>query len=217
MMRIFCFLISMMMAVAANSQDKNYVFVFLNKKSDAAAISKEESEKIMKGHMDNINRLAKEGKLISAGPFEGGGGIFVLKTTAVDEARAWLSTDPGVQAQRWNVEVLPFEIRTGALCVAQEPYEMVTYHFVRYGAHVSKFTAQDYPDIFRQHDAYLKQIKDTGNVLIEGIFGAHEGGILIMHGDLQKEVIERDPGVEQGLLTLDFKKLWIAKGSFCEP
>lgn len=51
----------------------------------------------MKGHMANINRLAKEGKLIVAGPFDGGG-VFILNTTSTDEARLWLNTDPGVQA-----------------------------------------------------------------------------------------------------------------------
>ena len=37
-----------------------------------------------------------------------------------------------------------------------------------------------------------------------------------MKGDLQKEVIEFDPAVQEGLLELDFKQLYIAKGAFCE-
>src|SRR5688572_16624600 len=90
------------------AQDKQYTFVFLNKKTDASQISAEESKKIMQGHMDNINRLAKEGKLLAAGPFKGGGGIFILNTTDLTEAKTWLSTDPGVQANRWNIELLPY-------------------------------------------------------------------------------------------------------------
>jgi uncharacterized protein YciI len=200
----------------AFAQDKQYAFVFLNKKPDAEKISKEESEKIMKGHMDNINRLAKEGKLIAAGPFEGGGGLFVLNTTSMEEAAQWLNTDPGVQAKRWNVEVLPFRVREGAICAAKEPYEMVTYQFVRYRANVSKFTAQDYPDIFRRHDEYLKTVGKHGNTLIEGTFGDHEGGVMILKGQVPENLTSEDPGVQQGLIETEIKKLWIAKGAFCE-
>jgi hypothetical protein len=70
--------------------------------------------------------------------------------------------------------------------------------------------------IIKKHNEFLKQLSTTGNVITEGIFGEQDGGILVMKGDLQKEVIESDPGVQEGLLNLTFKKLWIAKGSFCE-
>jgi uncharacterized protein YciI len=198
------------------AQGNQYVFVFLNHKTDSEKLSKDQTDKIMKGHMDNINRLAKEGKLIAAGPFEGGGGIFVLNTKSVEEGSNWLSTDPGVQAKRWNIEVFPFTVRSGRICAAKEPYQMVTYNFVRFKAVVTKSTAPDYPEIFAKHDEFLKQIKATGNVLVEGIFGDHEGGIMIIRGDLQQAVIEHDPGVQEGLFALDIRTLWIAKGAFCE-
>lgn len=193
-----------------------YVFVFLNKKPDAEKLSDEESKKIMEGHMSNMGRLAKEGKLIAAGPFEGGGGIFIMKTSSVDEAKEWISTDPGVQAKRWNVEVLPFTPRQGQVCVAKEPYEMVFYAFVRFNAVVSKFNAATYPTIISQHNDYLKKIATTGNVIIEGIFGDHDGGIMIMKGEVAPELFETDPGVTEGLIDIQTKKLYIAKGSFCE-
>lgn len=179
-------------------------------------MQKEQLDKIMEGHFANINRLATEGKLISAGPFEGGGGIFILNTTSIDEASEWLSTDPGVQARRWNIEVLPYKPRVNSACAVAEPYEMVTYNFIRFTANISKSTAQDYPRIFFKHDEYLKQIESTGNVVAEGVFGDFDGGILVLRGDLQKEVIESDPAIQEGLLIADFKTLWIAKGAFCE-
>ena len=101
-MRKLLILSALLMANTIYAQQQ-YTFVFLNKKPDAAQITKEESTKIMEGHMANINRLAKEGKLLAAGPFEGGGGLFVLNTQNVNEASDWLSTDPGVQAKRWNI------------------------------------------------------------------------------------------------------------------
>ena len=215
-MKLLCISFLLSISILTSAQTNEFTFVFLNHKADKAVLPKEEVDKIMEGHMANINKMAKEGKLIAAGPFEGGGGIFIFKSTSVEEVRVWISEDPGIKAKRWNIEILPFTIRAGSVCAVGEPYEMTTYHFVRYNPNLSKFTIGDAPITFKKHDDYLKKIEQSGNVIAEGIFGDREGGILIMKGDLQKEVIEFDPAVQEGLLELDFKQLYIAKGSFCE-
>jgi len=154
--------------------------------------------------------------LVSAGPFDGGGGIFIFKSNSVEQVKEWLKTDPGIQANRWRVEVLPYYPRIGGACAVGEHYEMVTYHFVRYIPNIAKFNIQDAPRIFMMHDNYLKEIAKTGNVITEATFGDNEGGILIMKGNLEQEVIETDPAVRQGLLQIEIQKLWIAKGGLCE-
>lgn len=215
-MRLLALSIFMFLSLSSWSQN-SYTFVFLNNKPDKKELPKEEVDKIMQGHMNNINRLAKEGKLLVAGPFEGGGGIFIFNTTSVEEAKEWLSTDPGVQANRWNVEVLPFQPRIGSVCVVGEDYEMTTYHFIRFTAQVTKVTTGNYPEILKRHDDYIReQFSKTGNIIAEGIFGDYDGGILILKGDLQQDVIEADPGIQETLLQFEIKKLWVAKGSFCE-
>ena len=196
---------------------QNFTFVFLNSKADKKELPAEEVKKIMDGHMANINRLANEGKLIVAGPFEGGGGIFIFKTPSVDTAAKWLSTDPGVQAKRWNVEMFPYQPRTGGVCAVGEKYEMTNYHFVRFKSQVTKSTIKNAPDILKRHDDYIKeQFSKTGNIITEGIFGERDGGVLVLKGEVQKEIIEADPGVQEALLQFEIKKLYIAKGSFCE-
>src|SRR5689334_6907942 len=110
-----------LLVVSFSCHAQKFTFVFLNKKPDAEKITADESKKIMEGHMANINKLASEGKLISAGPFEGGGGIFILNTTSIDEAKQWLSTDPGVQAKRWDIELLPYTPRIGSACSLNPP------------------------------------------------------------------------------------------------
>lgn len=200
----------------AFGQSSSYTFVFLNKKTNAEQLPKAEIDKLMEGHMANIERLANEGKLIAAGHFEGGGGIFIFNTTSVDEAQSWLDSDPGVKANRWDVEVLPYTPRVNSVCSAKPPYEMVTYRFFRFTANKTKSTARDYPQIFYKHDDYLKEVAKKADVVTEGIFGEFDGGILIIKGDFAKELLEADPAIQEGLLTLDVKTLWIAKGSFCE-
>lgn len=200
----------------ALSAKPSRIFVFLNKRTDIPELPKEKLDKMMEGHIANISKMKKDGRLLAAGPFDGGGGIFIFNSTSVEEVTQWLASDPGIRAERWKVEILPFTFRTGQTCSVKEPYEMTSYQFIRYTSYIAKFNIQDVPEIFGKHDDYLKGIKKTGNVISEGTFGDTDGGILIMKGDLDPTVIEMDPAVREGLLQTDIKKLWIAKGSLCE-
>jgi uncharacterized protein YciI len=208
-------LLFLLLPLSLFAQEK-YMIVFLNKNPDAPVISKEESGRLMEGHMTNINKLASEKKLLAAGPFEGGGGLFILKAASHEEIQQWLSADPGIQAKRWNLEIFPYIPRTGGICPVGETYEMTQYNFIRYDAIVSKSTAADFPTLIKQHDDYVTQISKTGAVVTDAIFGDRDGGILIIRGDLQPDVIENDPAVLQGLIQYSIRKLHIAKGSFCE-
>lgn len=67
-----------------------------------------ESTEMLKGHMANIGRMAKEGKLILAGPLAEAGdaaGIFLFDTTSIDEARKWCDTDPAIAGGRFTVKL----------------------------------------------------------------------------------------------------------------
>lgn len=201
-MRKYTFLLSfVVMCSVVSAQNKSYTFVFLNNKPDKEVLSKEKSDSIMQGHMNNIGRLAKEGKLLAAGPFEGGGGIFILNTTSVDEANQWLATDPGVKAKRWNLEALPYTVKTGSVCTVGEKYEMVFYQFIR-------FMPTGKETDLSSTEGLVKKMHEQGMIIHEGIFGDKQGSILILKADTVKEVI--DPSTEV------MKKLYIAKGSFCE-
>jgi len=198
------------------SQPEKYTIVFLNKKADADQIDKETSAKLMEGHMANINRLASEGKLLAAGPFDGGGGLFILNTTSIKDAESWVNSDPAVQANRWHVEYLPYTPRIGSVCPVSEPYEMVSYTFVRFNAIVEKFTASDYPALIGKHDAYVKEHTVPSDIVTEATFGPNEGGILILKNEIPSDTFAGDPGVQEGLIDVQMKKLYIAKTSFCE-
>jgi uncharacterized protein YciI len=212
---IFVFLL-MLINQSITAQSPEHIFVFLNKKADKAELPEEEIKKIMDGHMANINRLAKEGKLIAAGPFDGGGGIFIFKSNSIEQVQEWLKTDPGVQANRWNVETLPYFPRLGSVCAVGESYKMVTYQFIRYTPNITKYNINQLPLIINKHHDYLNTLRGSAKVVTEAIFGDADGGILVIDGELSKEVIENDPAILEGLLEADVKKLWIAKGAFCE-
>ncbi len=216
MKKLMLFVFFLFMISATFAQKEELLFVFLNKRNDLPIMPKEELDKIMEGHMDNINAMAKDGRLLVAGPFEGGGGIFILKTSSVEEAKQWLADDPGVKAERWRLEFLPMSFRAGKACKAPEPYEMVSYHFIRYGLTVTKFNVQQASNTLRKHEEHMKSLVQTGNVVAEASFGDHEGSMLIMKGDLDQRVVEASPAVQEQLFEIQIKNLWIAKGSFCE-
>jgi len=196
--------------MAANAQSKIYILVFLHKKTDASQIAKDSVESLMKGHLANIERMAKEGKLLAAGPFEGGGGLFILNTASKDEAGEWLKTDPGIQANRWDVEMLQYSPQIGSVCPAKEPYEMVTYDFIRF--HV---TSNAREKLLKGHRQLVEKESENGNVVTLADF-TPSGNILIMKNDAMAKFLDASPAVQHGALKPETKKLWIAKGSFCE-
>lgn len=62
-------------------------------------------------HMANIRRLAKEGKLIVAGPFLDHTelrGIYLFDVKTIEEAAALTSTDPAIQAGALMMELHPW-------------------------------------------------------------------------------------------------------------
>jgi len=86
---------------------RSYVFVIL-KAGPKTDLTKEESSKLFAGHMANIQRLAAEGKLLLAGPFQENPshyeGLFIFNVKTVKEAEALIVTDPAVLAGRFTYE-----------------------------------------------------------------------------------------------------------------
>ncbi len=88
---------------------KSYVFVMLktgsNKSTDKAWINER-----FRGHLDNIDRLVAQGKLIVAGPFgeneKGYRGIFLLnRVSTPEEARELLQSDPAIRDGLLDAEI----------------------------------------------------------------------------------------------------------------
>lgn len=89
---------------------KPYVMAFL-KRGPNRDRTKEQAQQLQRAHLDNITRLANEGKLILAGPFLDDGelrGIYIFNVTTVEEAKALTETDPAIQAGSLVLELLPW-------------------------------------------------------------------------------------------------------------
>lgn len=81
------------------------------------------------GHMANIGRLAKEGKLALAGPFEdskdGWRGLFVFAVDSVDEAKKLTDTDPVIVNGEMAAEYHPW-YASAAVMQIPELHEKLT-------------------------------------------------------------------------------------------
>jgi uncharacterized protein YciI len=89
---------------------KKYVMAYLkrgpNRDQDSATRAQ-----LQRAHLDNIGKMAEEGKLVLAGPFLDDGdirGIYIFNVETVEEAEALTNTDPAIQAGSLVMELHPW-------------------------------------------------------------------------------------------------------------
>ena len=118
----FCLAISLqLLAQSSNSYNKNladslgsddygmkmYILVVL--KTGSASFDKKTTDSLFDGHMTNMGRLAREGKLIVAGPLKKNDknyrGIFIFNVKTIEEAKELLLTDAAVKANVLDTEL----------------------------------------------------------------------------------------------------------------
>lgn len=208
MHRVFVVL-GFLLSFSVSAQEFTHSFVFLNSRPDKEDISEEASAALQEQHMASIKQLVEEGKMIVAGPFDGGGGIFILNTPDAALATEWLENDPAIRAKRWNVEVLPIRFHKGGACLVQPPYEMVTYGFTRvnYINDIANYKMNN--AVSNIWEGSAKQ----DSVIMSGSFPQYDGGVIIYQSSSDQSWME---GYSSDQIALDKKKLWVAQGSFCE-
>jgi len=107
---------------------KKYVFCILKTGSNTTATA-EEKNNLFKGHMDNITRLANDGKLVLAGPFMKNDrnyrGIYIFNVSTIEEAQALVATDPAIKSNLLEAELTPW-YGTAALQEILKIHEKIT-------------------------------------------------------------------------------------------
>ncbi|KAA3614848.1 MAG: hypothetical protein D8M58_10360 [Calditrichaeota bacterium] len=89
---------------------RQYVMAFLKRGPNRNQDSTQARE-LQRAHLDNISRLANEGKLSLAGPFMDDGelrGIYIFNVSSIDEAIELTKTDPAIKAGRLVMEMHPW-------------------------------------------------------------------------------------------------------------
>lgn len=105
---------------------KKYVMAFLKTGPYEEKDSVKRAE-LHRGHLDNIFRLADEGKLALAGPFMDDSdmrGVFVFNVPTVEEAKALTETDPAIKAGLFVIEYYPW-YGSAAACMINEQHKRI--------------------------------------------------------------------------------------------
>lgn len=111
---------------------KAYILVIL-KTGPAKIDDKEKVSELFRGHMENINKLAEENKLIVAGPMGKNDnsyrGIFILNVKTKEEAALLVENDPAVKEgllavdfyQWYGSAALPVYLETSKKITKENP------------------------------------------------------------------------------------------------
>ncbi|MEP5613644.1 MAG: YciI family protein [Cyclobacteriaceae bacterium] len=89
---------------------RSYVIAYLLKGPNRDQDSLEAAQ-IQRAHLDNIKRMAEQGKLVLAGPYlddHGVQGIYVFAVESIEEAEELTRTDPAIKAGRLVMEMHPW-------------------------------------------------------------------------------------------------------------
>jgi len=127
MKSIFAIISLMLFSAFSNAQNKDFdqkladslgadqygmktYYLLILKKGKTEITDKAKKSELMKGHMENIGKLAKNGKLIVAGPMlekneRDYSGIFILDAKTKEEAENLVLTDPSVRSGIFDVEI----------------------------------------------------------------------------------------------------------------
>jgi len=89
---------------------KKYVMALL-KEGPARITDSAKAVELQRAHLKNIIRLAREGKLLIAGPFldnQEVRGIFIFNVETIEEAKKLTETDPAIQSGSLIMELRPW-------------------------------------------------------------------------------------------------------------
>ncbi|MFO7852821.1 MAG: YciI family protein [Bacteroidota bacterium] len=95
---------------ADNYGMKRYIMAFLMR-GDSSLADSAEAARLQRAHLDNITRMAEEGKLILAGPFldtTAIRGIYIFNVSTIEAAEKLTLSDPAIKAGVLKMELHPW-------------------------------------------------------------------------------------------------------------
>lgn len=204
-LKMLFFILLLPLNLLAQESGKHF-FVFLNTNPNKEQLDSVRIAQLQEKHLANIDRLYTEGKIIAAGPFYGGGGLFIFKESSIENVQNLLQTDPAIAAKRFLIEIYPLRYIEGQVCSYDEPIEMITLSFIR---------------IFQQHTEKTENSMDKlqrsfGNELLtSAIFELDQGGFAVLDTDF--EILKKQVPILLNTTEekVSIKQLYIAKGTFC--
>ncbi len=209
----------------------NYVFTLIWSRTDAPTLSKEDSGRIMEGHMAHIQAMADEGALAAAGPANAPlsrlRGIFVFKA-GMAKAKELADADPTVKNGLFTMESHPWYSYKGIGETYKAEHaanpnaktKMVAYQLAlfRRGPNMAATKPEDMASYAKQHLDGITANHRAGKILLAG--PVTDGGDLAGIGvfattlDEAKAILEKDAFLSRGIMKVEWFTWYAAEGSF---
>ncbi|MBI1761921.1 MAG: hypothetical protein HYR56_10845 [Acidobacteria bacterium] len=209
---------------------EQYQFAILKRGPQWTPEQTPEVEKLMAGHMANIQKMGRLGKLMAAGPLgkneAGLAGIFVFKAASLDEAKALAAEDPAIKAGRLAIDFCTWSAPKGLGVKFNDEYRKdpntkitMTNYYLGLLKKGDKWTAQATPELQQLqlgHLWYIRRMLDAKQYLSAGPFNGHPDvlGIVVIATDkleTAKAIAEADPSVKSGQHRMEYLQWYVAK------
>jgi uncharacterized protein YciI len=217
------------LALAASAQESTNVYyvVFLRPDPARKPIAKEESDRIQNAHMANIHKMADDGYLAAAGPFENDpppiGGIFVMKSRSIEDAQRIAGEDPTVREHRNTIDVHAWRAPAG---IGDEYFRLHKQHpdtpenmgvqpilLLARGSAWNATAPKERVVLLAEHQHYIDELHRAGKLGAAGPVEGESGmiGIVIFHRiplEEARQLIADDPAVKEDVLSVEVHRWW---------
>lgn len=212
------FLLLLFSAPTFAGDSTRYFLVFLNPYPNLKMVDDSTYMVIQKKHLEDMTRLQQSGFLVAAGPFEGGGGVFIVRAHSQTEVSDSMKTDISVSANRVIPEIYPMNFYRGKLCEGNgddmRSYEALRLNNIRFGQKDCS------PDRIKQEiDGWIANAEKQGKVIFVCTLGGEVPESVLIVADIpeKKRVATKhyQPKEPTAFIAI-LKNFFIAHGTFCE-
>ena len=197
-----------------------YYVAFLRPDPQRKPLTKEDGERIQAAHMANIHKMAEDGVLVSAGPFDDKphsiSGIFIFKVDSLERAKEIALKDPTVLEHRNTIDVHAWE---GSAGIGDEyfrlhkldpktPENMQIHPFC-----MLTRAGESNKELLQAHVRYIEKMKADGKLSAAGRVDGEDdlAGLVVFRAiPLQeaKKLMDDDPPVKGGMYKVEFHQWW---------
>jgi uncharacterized protein YciI len=211
---------------ATQNPTTRYYVVFLRPDPSRRTVSKDDGDRIQNAHMANIRKMAGDGVLIAAGPFDDSpatiSGIFVLKAASLQSAQDLARQDPTVVEHRNTVDVYAWQgpPELGAEYIRlhklnpKTPENMQAHPLcLLYRGTTAEGRVGTHNSLLDLHERYIDDLRRQGKLGAAGRIETsdHLLSLVIFRAIPLEEahrLLQADPAVRSGMLRMECHTWW---------
>jgi uncharacterized protein YciI len=203
-----------------------YQFVMLMAGSARQPLAPEESRRLQRAHLDRLQTLEDQGKMLLVGPIAEGGplrGIAVLTVETHEEAQAIFDQDPWVKIGRLKAEIHPWRAADGIMRQVEDIMDHTScwLGLLKRPAEAPDLSEETLAALQEGHLANINKMAASGDLVIAGPMG-DDGtlrGIFVFRTPEEEKIramVAQDPSIQAGRLEMELYRWTVPRGSLPE-